>query len=378
MGKTPVIPRMTPWRPRYTLTPAMARSLMEIEAARTVVEQVPLPPAVHSEMRNRARLRSTHHSTRIEGNRLTLAEAEQVLAGRKLRLHGRERDIGEVRSYWKALLRVEEWAERRAELTGELIRRIHALVEGRTRPTPYRDGQNTIRDSETGALVYLPPEARDVPTLMDGLAGWIRNAEAERLPPPLIAGLAHYQFVTIHPYYDGNGRTARLLATFLLQRDGYGLNGLFSLEEEHARDLQAYYGALAVHPHHNYYEGRDTADLTSWLEYFLSVLADAFTSVKEEVLRVAREGFRGEPEPLRRLDARARAVLALFARQERITAPEVAHLLGLSDRTARLLLKGWTEDGWLVVADPSRRGRGYELSASYRQVIGNSTAIRDL
>jgi Fic family protein len=366
-----------PWQPRYTLTPAMARSLMEIEAARTVVEQVPLPPAVHSEMRNRARLRSTHHSTRIEGNRLTLAEAEQVLAGRKLRLHGRERDAGEVRSYWKALLRIEEWADRRAELTGELIRRIHALIEGRTRPTPFRAGQNTIRDSETGALVYLPPEARDVPALMDGLAHWIRKSESERLPPPLIAGLAHYQFVTIHPYYDGNGRTARLLATFLLQRDGYGLNGLFSLEEEHARDLQAYYGALTVHPHHNYYEGRDTADLTSWLEYFLSVLAAAFTSVKEDVLRIAREGLQSEPEPLRRLDARARAVLALFARQDRITAPEVARLLGLSDRTARLLLKGWTADGWLVVAGPSRRGRGYELSASYRQLIGNSTAIEE-
>jgi len=58
-----------PWQPRYTLTPAMARRLMEIEAARAVVEQIPLPPAVVSEMRNRARLRSTHYSTRIEGNR---------------------------------------------------------------------------------------------------------------------------------------------------------------------------------------------------------------------------------------------------------------------------------------------------------------------
>ena len=122
-------------------------------------------------------------------------------------------------------------------------------------------------------------------------------------------------------------------------------------------------------------DDRDNADLTPWLEYFLPVLAAAFTSVKEEVLRVLREGARSEPEPLRRLDARARAVLALFARQDRITAPEVARLLGLSDRTARLLLKGWAEDGWLVVADPSRRGRGYELSAIYRQVIGNSSAI---
>src|SRR3954467_1449093 len=152
----------------------MARRLMEIEAARAVVEQVSLPPAIQSEMRNRARLRATHYSTRIEGNRLTLAEAEQVLAGRRVPLHGRERDVGEVRSYWKALLRVEEWAARGTELTEELIQRIHALVEGRTRPSSYRDGQNTIRDS-AGGLIYLPPEAKDVPNLMTGLAAWIRQ-----------------------------------------------------------------------------------------------------------------------------------------------------------------------------------------------------------
>lgn len=352
----------------------MARSLMEIEAARAVVEQLPLPAAMQSEMRHRARVRATHYSTRIEGNRLTLAEAEEVLKSRTAHLHGRERDVGEVRSYWNALLRVEEWAARGDTLTEERIRRLHALVEGRSRPSPYRDGQNTIRDSETGALVYLPPEAKDVPALMTGLVEWIGQAERERLPPPLIAGLAHYQFVTIHPYYDGNGRTARLLATFLLQRSGYGLNGFFSLEEEHARDLAAYYGSLAVHPHHNYYEGRETADLTPWLGYFMEILAAVFTRAKEEVIRLAREGSALEPEALRRLDPRARAVLALFARQDRITAPEVARLLGLSDRTARLLLQRWTEDGWLLVADPSRRGRVYELSAIYRQLIGNSTA----
>ena len=372
MGDGPV----GPWQPRYTLTPEIARRLMEIEAARAVVEQITLPPALQSEIRNRARLRSTHYSTRIEGNRLTLAEAEQVLAGRKVPFPSRERDVEEVRSYWKALLRVEECAAKGAELTEELIQRIHALVEGRARPSRYRDGQSSIQDSATGALVYLPPEVQDVPGLMAGLVSWIQQAEADRLPPPLIAGLAHYQFVTVHPYYDGNGRTARLLATFLLQRGGYGLNGLFSLEEEHARDLTAYYRSLAVHPHRNYYEGRDTADLTLWLEYFLAVLATAFTATREEVVRASREDSPTEPEVLRSLDARARAILALFVRQDRITAPEVARLLGLSDRTARLLLQKWTQDGWLVVANPSRRGRVYELSASYRQFIGNGTADR--
>ena len=108
----------------------------------------------------------------------------------------------------------------------------------------------------------MPPEAHDVPGLMAAMVRWIKEAGNKRVPVPLIAGLAHYQFVTIHPFYDGNGRTARLLATYLLHVGGYGMNGLFSLEEHHARDLPGYYSALAVHPHHNYYEGRADADLT--------------------------------------------------------------------------------------------------------------------
>lgn len=364
------------WEPRYSLTTAIARGLMEIEAARAVVEHTPLPPAVEAELRHRARVRSTHHSTRIEGNRLTLAEAEQAIRDRRAEFHGRARDVGEVRNYWNALLRVEEWAGRRAPLTEDLTRRLHALVEKgpRARPSPYRDGQNVIRDSATGAIVYLPPEAKDVPALMASLVDWVKRAEKEGLPAPVIAGLLHHQFVTIHPYYDGNGRTARLLATFILRRGGFGLNGFLSLEEHHARDLDAYYRALAVHPHHNYYEGRAQADLTPWLAYFIQTLAAVFTAAKEEALRAATPVSAGQPEALGNLDPRTRVVLALFARQERITSADVARVLGLSERMARVLLRSWVDDGLLVVADPSNRRRAYALSAMYRQIIGKPHA----
>lgn len=184
---------------------------------------------------------------------MTLEEAEQVIEGKKAEFRGRERDVAEVRNYWRALLRVEEWAERKTPLTEELIRRLHAFVEKgpRARPTSYREGQNVIRDSTSGAIVYLPPEARDVPSLMAKLVAWADQAEKGGLPAPIIAALVHYQFVTIHPFYDDNGRTARLLAAFLLHRSGYGAGGAFSLEEHHARDLEAYYHALTTHPHHN-------------------------------------------------------------------------------------------------------------------------------
>ena len=96
--------------PRYTFTPAIVRDLMEIEAARQAVQLTVLPPAVAEALRQSAWLRATHYSTRIEGNRLTLAEAEQaVMEGR--RFPGRERDVREVQNYYRALQQVEAWAE---------------------------------------------------------------------------------------------------------------------------------------------------------------------------------------------------------------------------------------------------------------------------
>jgi len=365
------------WSPRFTLTPAIARGLMQIEAARALVEHTPLPPAAEAELRAHARVRAVHYSTFIEGNRLTMSQAKAAIADANLQIAGRERDVSEVRNYWNALLRVEDWAQKKKPLTEELIKRLHALVEvgPRAKPTPYREGQNAIKNSSTGALIYLPPEAEDVPSLMASLVAWAAEAERSGLPAPLIAGLVHYQFVTIHPYYDGNGRTARLLATFILHKGGYGLNGFFSLEEHHARDLPGYYQALTTHPHHNYYFGRSEADLTPWLEYFISTLAVVFEAVRLTAQKCAFEGRQAEPEELRRLDHRARVVLGLFAAKETVTAPQVAAELGLSERMARNLLTDWVRDGWLEVADPSRRARSYSLSAKYRQYIGSLSAI---
>jgi len=364
------------WKPVYTINPAIARALMEIEAAKAVVESTPLSPVIEAELRHKARVRSTHYSTQIEGNRLTLKEAEQVIEKKKTHFHGRERDIREVRNYWEALLKVEDWAAHKAEFTEDIIKRLHAVVDKgkRSGPTPYRDGQNVIRDSQSGGIVYMPPEAKDVPRFMAEMVQWVRNAEKDGIPVPIIAALVHYQFVTIHPYYDGNGRTARLLATFILQRDGYGLHGFFSMEEHHSRDLAGYYNSLAVHKRHNYYEGRAEADLTAWIAYFTALLSKVFTQARDETVKYARQGIPAEPEQLRKLDHRARMALSLFAKKDRIVAQDVAQALGLSTRMVRFLLQRWVKDGWLVVVSKANRSRAYGLSEIYRKFIGNITA----
>ncbi len=354
---------------QFTFTPEIVRHLQTIEQARTQVKLTVLPPAVAEGLRMRARVRSTHFSTRIEGNRLTLAEAEQVILDGKT-FPGRERDTLEVQHYFQALAQAEAWVEENQPVTEERIRQLHALVMTgkRSRPTPYRDGQNVIRDSG-GGIVYLPPEAGDVALLMRELATWIRKSEAD-LPIPVIAAIAHYQFVTIHPFYDGNGRTARTLATWLLYRSGYDLGKYYALEEFYAQDLQGYYDALVTHPHHNYYFGRAEADITPWLAYFLKGMAAVFESVAEEVRSRALVPDESSEQLLRTLDRRARLVLGLFSRQEEINANDVARLLGLSPRQSRQLLTQWLEAGWLEVSDASRKSRAYHLSAEYRRFIG--------
>ncbi|HEY3376052.1 MAG TPA: hypothetical protein VGL77_01040 [Armatimonadota bacterium] len=110
-------------------------------------------------------------------------------------------------------------------------------------------------------------------------------------------------------------------------------------------NLDAYYHALATHPHHNYYLGRAATDLTPWLEYFAGLLARVFTLAQEEALACASEGMPAESDALRRLDHRARTVLALFARHDEITTVMVAAALGLSPRMACTLVTGWVDDG---------------------------------
>jgi Fic family protein len=366
------------WEPVFTINAAIVRALMDIEAAKAIVENTTLSPVIEAELRYKARIRSTHYSTRIEGNKLTLKEAQEVIEQKKTSFHGRERDVHEVRNYWEALIKVEEWASNKTEFSEDLIKRVHAIVDKgkRARPAPYRDGQNVIRDSASGGIVYMPPEAKDVVALMGALVRWVRKAQKERIPAPIVAALLHYQFVTIHPYYDGNGRTARLLATFILQRDGYGLNGFFSMEEHHARDLEKYYASLSVHGHYNYYSGRANADLTSWVSYFVILLAGVFKEAEKEVLKLSKKSVSLEPDKLRQLDHRARVVLSLFVKKERLTSAEIASSLGLSSRMVRVLLTKWVEDGWLIVADKSNRGRAYILSAIYRQSTSRIKAIK--
>jgi Fic family protein len=240
----------------------------------------------------------------IEGNRLTQEQVVQVIADGQ-HFPGRERDQDEVKGYYAALDEVERLAKQGGPLTESAVRGLHGLVmragKARARAMPYRDGQNVIRDSRSRGIVYMPPEAKDVPALMSQLVLWIN--QKDELPVPIKAAIAHYQYATIHPYYDGNGRTARLLTTLILHLGGYGLKGLYALEEYYAQNLQDYYEALTIEPSHNYYMGRAASDITKWILYFVAGMAASFQKVETQTRREAEKGGVDQSKALRNLNA---------------------------------------------------------------------------
>ena len=358
------------FKPKFNLTPAITKALMEIEACRQAITRLPLSVPMLESLRKTARLLSTHFSTQIEGNKLSASQVEEVIAGGG-RFPGRERDEAEVRNYYLALEFVVTLGRTKERLTEKTVRSIHGLVlAGQQKPTKYRDAQNVIRDGRSGEIVYLPPEAKDVPAFMKDLVAWI-DAEIQRdeLPIPVIAGLAHYQFATIHPYYDGNGRTARLLTTLILHRGGYGLHGIYSLEEYYAKNLNSYYQALAVGASHNYYLGRAEADVTKFLAYFTLGMADSFAKVRSRAEDAERLGEPDQTTALRELDARQRKALALFLVSATVASSDVAAFFSMSARPAAALCVKWVEKGFLDVADPSKKARRYRLAGKYEGLV---------
>lgn len=358
------------FNPVYIINPSIAKNLMRIEAAKQKVSMLPVTPRILASLRETAKLYTTHYSTMIEGNRLDPDQVKKVLT-LKGHFPGRERDEHEVKGYYAALAQLEQYAAQNHAVTEKVIQTLHALVmsDGRTKvqPTPYRDGQNVIKDGSTGTIVYMPPESKDVQSLMRHLVAWIK--ESEELPSPVIAAIAHYQFATIHPYYDGNGRTARLLTTLILHLGGYDLKGLYSLEEYYAKNLLAYYRAISIGPSHNYYFGRVESDITGWIEYFIEGMAFAFEKVVTQMVDSQNKGEKDHSALMRTLDPKQRKALTLFQNYEVITSNQIGELFGFQSRTNTALCKKWVEAGFLEIVDHSNKARKYRLAKPYDTLI---------
>ncbi len=124
-----------------------------------------------------------------------------------------------------------------------------------------------------------------------------------------------------------------------------------------------------VGPSHNYHLGRAEADITGWIAYFIEGMATSFEKVHAQAKAEARLGAADGSQLLRALDAKQRKVVTLFERSRDATAKEIAGLLGFQQRPAAALCRRWVAEGFLVVADPSKKARRYRLNEEFEERI---------
>lgn len=155
-----------------------------------------------------------------------------------------------------------------------------------------------------------------------------------------------------------------------MRKFGYGLKGIYSLEEYYAKNLSDYYQALATHPHHNYYYGRNEADLTSWLEYFIKGVSSAFENIEIKANEEQSKGLTADKAPiLRKLDIKQRKIWELFTEYQEITSIQAGQYLGISAQSARLLLNKWVDVGFLKLVNTAKKKRTYGLAEKFESIL---------
>ena len=341
--------------PRFTITHPITQALALIERARGFLEAAQLSESWVRQMSQRAFLLEAHHTTHIEGTRLTLDEARLALAGYSLP-HADANDIRELLNYRKAFELVSDYLESGAPITEGLIREIHKRlvrdVRGdRARPGEYRLAQNYIVNSITGEIIYTPPPPGDVPALMRDLVQWLNDPGP--IHPVLVSGVAQFQLVHIHPFLDGNGRTSRLLSTLCLYRTGYDFKRLFTISEYYDRNRSAFYAALQ--------SVRESGmDLTGWLEYFVTGLATQLEEVKERGAVAIRADILAREH---HLNERQAVVLRYVLEHDAIKIQTFESLApDVSRRTLQRDLNAMVKKG-VIVAEGATHQQTYRLPA---------------
>ena len=257
------------YKPNYHITDGLLNKIAEIEAIRSTVNSSYILPEREIEMRYRATVEATHSSTSIEGNPLNIKQVEKVLSDKKPLTRHQYAEI-EVKNYKKAM----DWIDRRKnhaseKISDEDILTIHEIIAkdlldkekiGAWRKNPvYIENQN-------GETVYDGPTAKTVPQEIAKLLAWL-NDESYSIHPVIAAAILHFQFVSIHPFADGNGRTTRALITLYLGLRDYDFRGPLVLDSYYSTDKASYYKALHTVQGQNYATAQ-TAVLNPWLDYF--------------------------------------------------------------------------------------------------------------
>lgn len=218
------------------LSPDLLQEIKNLSEEVEAFRETPLDRIALEKLQEHFRTHHIYHSSGIEGNRLTLQETSMVLK-EGIDISGKPlKDSVEVKNLGIAFDFLYELIKEDTGLTENYLKQLHSLIIGKDEslsPGEYRNIGVIISGSE-----HKPPEPFEVPIRMRELFDWIKENEDEN--PLIVASIAHHEMVKIHPFKDGNGRTARLLLNLILLRKGYPI---CNIRRDERPD---YYNALSI------------------------------------------------------------------------------------------------------------------------------------
>ena len=344
------------FNPKYTITPKINKALVEIERVRGFLDAVKLKDDWIADMQKKALILESHHSTHIEGTALSLEQAKSILDGKKVKGVSRD-DERELLNYKKAMDFISKYLGKDDPVSEGIVRELHKILVKGVRgenadPGNYRKIQNYVVNSRTREVVYTPPAPLDVPHLMREFTEWV--SKAGDVSPILVAGIAQFQFVHIHPFIDGHGRTARLLSTLILYKTGYDFKRLFTISEYYDKDRPAYYQAIQT-------VRKRSMDMTTWLEYFVDGLRSQMEAIQDKGRKVviADKAVAMLKEP--GLNSRQEKIVRYLALNDQIDNEQCQKICKSIKRTATRDLKALVEKDVLEKRG-AKKGTFYVLS----------------
>lgn len=246
------------YRPSFQRSALLVRNLAEASSLRAWSQQQLIDVSWVGPTQRDAMIRLAHHSTRIEGNPLTLPEVEALAAGKDLPVEDRAKR--EILNYFATLRWI--WRSGPKAIHESDVLKMHRLLTQDILPANemgvYKSKPNAVVAGTQ--VIYRPPPPELCPKLTKELLGWLNSSDSLNEHPVIAAAIAHHRFVSIHPFSDGNGRASRCLESWILFRREFDTHHIFALDEFFELDRKRYY--------HEIQAARDRDnDLTGWLEY---------------------------------------------------------------------------------------------------------------
>lgn len=328
------------FNPCFNYNHELVNKLLEINSIRDFIVNAPVVLEMEVSLKREALLKSAHHSTAIEGNPLSLNQVDKLAKG--IKIQGQKRATQEVLNYLNVLKDMDSYIED-GKITEKNFLKLHENITHYTLEYTNLEGQYRSQSvyvvNQKGEIVFTSPNANLVPGQIQDLLEWINNTSGE-LNAVISAGIIHYEFVRIHPFVDGNGRTGRALAAIYLYLRGFDVD--FTLDEYYNNNRQAYYHALnSVDP--------QTQDLTDWLLYFLEGFLTSIDEIKNRILLFPA----GAPVKIK-LTEKMLKILEYVHLNGSITNSEVQKLLNISRQGAYKDLRNLMDKGIIEKKGGSR------------------------